>query len=316
MVAGTVALLAAMLPPVGAQTATDEVPAGDWTGWLTFVTSGPRNIAGAGSGTFEMTSASGALEGDARWVFESSVSPVDVTAVVQGEATAPELQVTSLVINGSPSPVSASDPAIPLTITTATCEMVTGSGSGVGTVTATGEWAAVRAGALSGDPAAFQQDLTDLTLRIESIQADLLAGQPADRWDLFAATLLAEDLTQALARSPECGGPATARSSIAVGLIADLLASVIADGREIDTQWFVDLVRAAVDVGAIGAGSSGPAAETLEADVITEIQFRIDEAVAGGDIATLLDLAALSYQLGYRSLEEAALDGIDEVADS
>lgn len=313
VVVGVAALLAATLPldSGAAQQAADEVPEGNWDGSLTFVASTPDGLAGAGSGSFTMTSAAGSLAGVASWVFDAGAS-ADVTADVQGPSTAPEFQVTSIIVNGAASPVSASDPPIPLTITTASCEMVTGSGSGVGNVVAMGEWVAVREGSLTGDPAEFRQLLDELTVRLATIEDDLLAGRSVDRWDLFLATFAAQELSQLLSRSPACGGPGPSHSTVVVGLIADLLAKAIEDGSEVDTEWFIDLVRTAVEVGALGAGS-GPAGDALEFDVIAEIQFRIDEAIAAGDADTLRHLSVLALQMGYESLEDAAVAGLEEV---
>lgn len=295
--------------PGGAQTRTAGVPEGEWEGWLTFIAASPGGPGGTGSGTFTMSSAAGAVTGDASWVF----GPADATAVVQGDATAPQLQVTSILVNGSPSPVSASDPPIQLTITTSTCEMVTGSGSGVGGVVASGSWTAIREGALTVDPAGFQRDLAELVERMKTIEAEIVAGEPVDDWDLLVALLAAESVSQGLSRSPECSGFGSAHSSIAVGLLADLLGAVIDNGEAVGNQMFADLVRAAVGAGSIGAGASHPGAEDLALDVLDEIQFRIDQAIADDDAGGLRILAVLAHQMGYGSLEDAALAGLEAV---
>ncbi len=312
------AVAAAFLPAGlgAAQPSGPGVPAGDWDGWLTFVAMTPDGTSVAGTGGFAMQSDDSRLTGEAAWAFDTALSTgrsarADVSAIVQGASSAPQLQLTSIVVDGSDVPINRTDPPNQLSITTVSCEVVTGTSSGVGAALLTsGQWLAVRDGSLSDDATVFGNDLAELIVQIESIEVDLLAGAAFDRSSLFAAILASEQMSQALSRSPECGGPFGAHGTVAVGLIADLLANAIEAGDVVDTRSFIDIVLAGVEVGAIGASTS---ADGLELDVLAEIQLRIDGAIAARDAESLRQLTSMAYQLGYRSLADAATAGLEDI---
>lgn len=289
-------------------------PEGNWTGTLWFTARVvPVGGAGAGAGSFEIDVADGQIDGPATWEYAGvGISGIpngaSVTGRFAGLADAPML-FADVITTGTVTVDNTGAAGIELDITSATCEMVEGTGEGRPPVEADGHWSAVRSGSVS-DPAAFTRESAEIAIALEEIEAAIAVGDVTDSALLFDVIDRALALTASIDRSPDCLAFGGFHRMVGADIVSRLLTVVLDGSLDVDTAWFADIVLAALEAGVIGAGAADPGAETLELAVIDAMFARVEAAAAAGDSSALFQLGALAQQMGYRSIEDAVLEAL------
>ncbi len=303
-----VALMVSTLPAGWATAASDRAfPQGQWQGDVVFVAvHRPTGASGAGNGSFELESDGVSLSGTIAWTAVTSRGSATVEASLAGPASAPQ------IVNGT---VATSAGAFPMDrpadmpISWATCEQVAGYGIGVNAVDVSADWLAFRSGS-AGDPAAFTAEAERLVADLADIEAQVGSGEEVAPADLIDVADRAVRLAASLDRSPECEAFSATHMGIAAHIMARILELALANPDLISNSTLGALATAALEVGAIGSGAGDSGAADLEFDLIGELERRIEEAIASGELGRLFELGALAQQMGYESLEARAVEGL------
>ncbi len=303
-VAVAVVTMVGLLTPSGVLAAGRAFPEGSWAGDLVFAASGYGETA-AGNGTFEVDSDGTALDGTIEWTAVTSRGTARVEANISGPPTDP--MITDGFISTSAGTFPMDIPA-PMPIRWATCEQVAGYGIGVNGVTVNADWLAWRLDSVTDLPD-FRIEVDGLIEDLQGLELLIASGETPDTEMLVTLATRAVDLASSVSRSDACSPFSTEHSAIGAAIVARILEAALADPT-FPLDVLADLATVALETGAIGSGAGDPSAAELEADLIDELQRRIDEAVAGGDYETLIELGALTQALGYRSLEDQVLTAL------
>ncbi len=296
-----VGVAVSLLATSGAFAAGRAFPEGRWAGDLIFAASGYGDTA-VGNGIFEVTSDGAALDGTIAWTAVTDRGGASVQAFLRGPATDPVIVDGTISTSAGTFPM---DIPAPMPIAWATCEQVAGYGIGVNGVTVDADWLAWRSDSVTDLPE-FRDEVDALVEDLQELELLLASGGTPDPTDLANLASRAVDLAASVSRSDACSPFSTEHSAIGASIIARILAAAIADPN-FPLDLLADLATAALETGAIGSGAGDPSAADLEADLIAELQRRIDEAIASGDYGALFDLGAVTQALGYRSLEDQVL---------
>jgi hypothetical protein len=318
VVVGACGLLTAIVTPSGTGSAAGgrSFSDGSWSGSMAFTASIPvTGSHGVGGGSFSLDVDAGEIAGPATWnyVGVSGLGAGGAASVVGrlgGAADAP-LLFPEIITSGGVTVDNTGAPGLPLEITAATCEMVEGTGEGQPPVDVDARWTAVRADSVE-DLDTFAAESAEIATALFDLERAIASGETPDRSVLSDIIDRALELTGSLDRSPDCSPFGEFHRMVAADVVAWLLGLVLTGDLEVDTQWFADIVLAATGAGAIGAGATDIDADDLELAVIDELFTRVEAAAAADDVAALLQLGALAYQLGYRSIEDAVTAAFED----
>lgn len=304
-----VAVLASVLSVGWASAASDRAfPQGQWRGDLVFVAvHRPTGESGAGNGSFQLESDGTSVSGTITWTAVTSMGSATVEASLAGAASAPQIVNGTVATTAGVFPM---DRPLDMPISWATCEQVAGYGIGVNSVDVTADWLALRSGS-AADPASFSAQAEQLVADLNQIEAQVGSGEEVAPADLIDVAARAVALAASLDRSPECEVFSATHMGIAAHIMARILELALANPDLISDRALNTLAVAALEVGAIGSGAGDPGAADLEFDLIAELDRRIEEAIASGDLERLFELGALAQQMGYESLEQRALEGLE-----
>lgn len=288
-----------------------EIPPGEWEGVISFF--GDTGTArGDFEGSFRLQVADGGAGGDFDWQgIVNTDAAGDVAVSIVGEISGAADSPLFVLTGGTSGGIAIPDPTGQgnIVLTAVTCESIEGTAQNITTAAQISEieWFAVRAGAPIA-AGTFFDDLTTLRLETTMLLGEIGRSPTAD----LVATIndlagTAEVLLAELERTPEC--QAFHFRSLIASQVERLLAEVLADRSLADAATFADLVILGLRAGAWGPGAADVGAIDLEVAIIAEIEARVDEALAAGDEAELLELAWLAYLLGLESIEARIIGG-------
>ncbi len=331
------ALLAVSAPLARAGTqdpAAARLVDGEWTGALDYAGDaaygGGSSVAG-GAGTLTIAVSGGRAEGTFSFLgMGSSAIPGGGSAqltfggegVLSGDADGPVLEPTTASFTGEASvggitvPVDFSGPldAIPLHITSASCNQVNGTYAqeSQATVNAQGI-AATFTGFFSVVRSKVAPPGTADTLNaiLNELDALLSLGTASGglAYDAIAQALHeAEDFAASLPGGAKCGLPGTDTFQLALSTkVAAVLEQILSVPGVVSTEELTDLMYLGVEAGAIGAGAPDQAtSKQLLADLEAELGKRLQAALAADDAAEIEAVKIAAVTFGFSDLIELA----------
>ncbi len=302
------AVLASAVPAGGVTAAGDRAfPEGRWQGDVIFVAvHRPTGGSAAGGGGFELESDGVSLSGTITWTAATERASATVEASIAGPASAPQIVDGTVATSAGTFPM---DRPLEMPISWATCEQVAGYGIGANAVDVSADWLAFRAGSVT-DPASFAAEAETLVADLVRLETQVGSGEEVAYVDLIDVADRAVGLAASLQRSPECEVFSATHMGFAAHIMARILELALANPDLVPDATLSALAVAALEVGAIGSGAGDVGAADLEFGLIEELERRIEEAIASGELERLFELGALAQQMGYESLEARAVEGL------